>query len=88
MAQIRDEDAVTGTIERCYNRCKSEVEVRGANRNENSSDVLDLDIQIAKVRAKRHAKIGPREHQDGARMATLEPIWSQDGTKMAKDTPR
>ena len=49
---MRDEDAVTSAIERCYNRCKSEVEVRGATKDENSSDVLDLDIQIAKVRAK------------------------------------
>ena len=49
---MRDEDAVTGAIERCCNRCKSEVEVRVANRDENTSDVLDLDIQIAKVRAK------------------------------------
>ena len=49
---MRDEDAVTGTIERCCNRCKSEVEVRGANRDENNSDVLDLDIHIAKVRSK------------------------------------
>ena len=35
MAQMRDEDAVTGAIERCCNRCKSEVEVRGAIRDAN-----------------------------------------------------
>jgi len=52
VAQRRDEDAVTGAIERCCNRCKSEVEVRGANRDENNSDILDLDIQIVKVKAK------------------------------------
>ena len=32
---MRDEDAVTGAIERCCNRCKSEVEVRGAIRDAN-----------------------------------------------------
>ena len=35
---MRDEDAVTGAIERCYNRCKSEVQVRGAIRD-NQKDV-------------------------------------------------
>ena len=49
MAQRRDEDAVTGAIERCYNRCKSEVEVRGANRDENNSDVLAVFLACAVV---------------------------------------
>ena len=60
---MRDEDAVRGAIERCCNRCKSEVEVRGANRDENNSDVLDLDIQIVKVRAKDMPKHPQERHR-------------------------
>ena len=63
--------------------------------------LCDLDIETIKILTwvwfgheehqnydQNGPKIRLREHQDGAKMAKLEPIWSQDGTKIAKDAPR